>query len=176
MVFSDKGVALVNVVVILTVLLTLAQVLFEKVWMSTRQVSRANSREQLQWAAQSGIETARAQLARTYASSLAWGNYLTSASGGAYPSAPAWTTQVDDISIDLFLKDNPDGDQDDQADNDLKLFVLARATNAMGQQALVEALCGMDPPGSYGLAGTAGRLHRHFQLSDSTAGHFRIIE
>lgn len=176
MVFSEKGVALVNVVVIMTVLLMLAQVLFEKVWMSTRQMSRADSRQKLQWAAHSGIETARAQLARTYSSSLAWRNYLTSTTADSYSSAPVWTTHLDDISVDLFLKDNPDGDQDNHADNDLKVFVLARATNALGQEAFVEALCGFDTPSSYRQPGARGRRYRHPELSDTTPGTFRIAE
>ena len=51
----ERGVALVNVVVILTLLLILAHILAEKVWQSSRQAAGAVGRERAFWAAQAGI-------------------------------------------------------------------------------------------------------------------------
>ena len=54
----------------------------------------------------------------------------------------------------VFLRDNPDGDHDFQADNDLKIFVLSRARDSRGRSAIVEALCELVPPGAHGGAGS----------------------
>ncbi|NIQ11962.1 MAG: hypothetical protein GWO23_20990, partial [Gammaproteobacteria bacterium] len=129
--FNERGMALVSVIVILAVLMTLAQILFEKVWSSTRQAAKAGSREQVYWAAQSGIEAARKRLTNTYATSLNWSNYFTSTQG-VYSATPVWSYSISGVIVDIFLRDNPDGDNTFQMDNDLKVFVLSRAKKGQG--------------------------------------------
>lgn len=145
MVCNERGMALVSVVLMLTVLLALASVLTEKVWQSTRQAADAANREQLFWAAQAGIEAARQQLAASYSSSAGWQNFLLGGTPQAYPATPAWVSEVNGVPVEVYLRDNPDGDGDVQNDNDLKLFVLARARGRRGAEAIVESLCGFDP-------------------------------
>ena len=151
---NQRGMTLVSVVLVLAVLLTLAHVLAEKIWQSTRQAGAADRREQVFWAAQAGIEAARQRLATSYADSRGWGNYLTSGTAQLYPQTPAWTDTVNGIPVEIFLRDNPDGDGDLQFDNDLKIFVLARARGPGGIEAMVESLCGFDQPAAAGTTET----------------------
>ena len=141
---NERGMALVSVMLMLTVLLTLAHVLTEKIWQSTRQSADAASREQLFWAAQAGIEVARRQLTDSYASSGGWQDLLMSATPLAYPAAPAWVSEINGLPVEIYLRDNPDGDGDVRVDNDLKIFVLARVRGRQGAEAMVESLCGFD--------------------------------
>ena len=59
---------------------------------------------------------------------------------------PAWVTQVNGVEVELYLRDNPDGDGDVRRDNDLKVFVLARARRRVGVEVMVESLCGLSNP------------------------------
>ncbi len=146
MLCNERGMALVSVILMLTVLLAMAHILTEKVWQSTRQTADAASREQVFWAAQAGIEAARQQLTVNYAGSGGWQSLLTAATPQSYPATPVWVTEVNGIAVDIYLRDNPDGDGDLRIDNDLKLFVLARARGRRGAEALVESLCGFTTP------------------------------
>ncbi len=140
----ERGMALVSVVILLAVLLALAHVLTEKIWQSTRYVAEAAVRERVFWAAHTGIEWSRQQLAIAYRSSAGWQNCLSMATAGAYPAEPLWTTEIDAIPVELFVRDNADGDGDLLKDNDLKVFILARARASQGAEVLVESLCGFD--------------------------------
>lgn len=142
MVCNKRGMALINVVLILSVLLSMAYLLADKVWQSTRQTVEANHREQVFWAAQGGIETARRFLTEVYAGSGGWRTLLSDGTNRSYPSLPVWVTQVNGVEVELYLRDNPDGDGDVRRDNDLKVFVLARARGREGIEAMVECLCG----------------------------------
>ena len=150
MTHNERGMALVSVVLMLAVLLTLAHILTEKVWQSTRQRADAANREQIFWAAQAGIESARQQLGASYASSGGWQNFLTAGTPQAYPAAPAWVTEINGLAVEIYLRDNPDGDGDARHDNDLKVFVLARARGGRGAETMVESLCGFDLPAAGG--------------------------
>ena len=141
---NERGMALVSVLLMLTVLLALAHISTEKVWQSTRQSADAANRAQLFWAAQAGIESARLELAASYASSGGWQSLLISAAPHAYPAAPAWVCEISGLPVEIYLRDNPDGDGDTRIDNDLKIFVLARARGRRGTEAMVESLCGFD--------------------------------
>jgi hypothetical protein len=143
---NERGMALINVVLILSVLLAMAHLLAEKVWQSTRQTADANHREQVFWAAQAGIETARQLLSDDYAESGGWQTFLAAGTTSNYPSSPAWVTQVNGVEVEIYLRDNPDGDDDVRHDNDLKVFVLARARGRVGVEAMVESLCGFSVP------------------------------
>jgi len=143
---NERGMALINVVLILSVLLAMAHVLAEKVWQSTRQTADANHREQVFWAAQAGIEAARQQLYANYASSGGWQTFLAAGTTRAYPTTPAWMTELNGVEVEIYLRDNPDGDDDVLRDNDLKVFVLARARGRVGVEAMVESLCGFSVP------------------------------
>lgn len=145
MVCNERGMALINLVLILSVLLAMADLLAEKVWQSTRQTADANHREQVFWAAQAGIEAARHSLSAGYASTGGWQTFLTAGTDRIYPATPAWLTQIIGIEVEIFLRDNPDGDGDLRRDNDLKIFVLARARGREGLEAMVESLCGFTP-------------------------------
>jgi hypothetical protein len=153
---GEKGMALVTVILMLTVLLTLAHVLVEKVWQSTRQTAEAASREQLFWAAQAGIEATRSRLASDYASTGGWQSLLLADDARSYPATPAWTSVINGRSVEIYLRDNPDGDGDAQRDNDLKLFVLARARGRKGAEAIIESLCGFDPSSASDAAAPSG--------------------
>lgn len=155
----ESGVALINVMVLLTLLLTLAHILAEKVWQSSRQAAGAVGREQAFWAAQAGVEEARHRLTSEYRSSASWQGFLVNGVAGRYPATPAWTTTSNGLPVEIFVRDNPDGDNDPRADNDLKIFVLARARGPQGAEALVESLCGLAPAatsGGYPQFGGAG--------------------
>lgn len=140
---NERGMALVSVVLILSVLLIMAHVLMEKVWQSTSQSASASSREQLFWTAQAGLEEARRQLAVTYAGSGGWQSLLACNEPHAYPAAAAWVSEVNGHPVEVFLRDNPDGDGDVRHDNDLKIYVLARARSRQGAEVMVESLCGL---------------------------------
>ena len=141
----ERGMALISVVVLLTVLLTLAHILAEKIWQSSRQTALSAHREQLFWAAQAGIEAARQQLAERYRSSGGWQSYLTAATPHAYPAEPAWESEINGLRVAFYLRDNPDGDDDVRSDNDLKIYVLARA-RGRGAEVMIESLCGFELP------------------------------
>lgn len=142
----ERGVALVNVVVMLALLLALAHILAEKIWQSSRQVAGAAGRDQAFWAAQAGIEWARHRLAVEYRDSAGWQTCLAGGVAGRYPAMPAWTTASNGLGVEIFVRDNPDGDNDPGRDNDLKIFVLARARGPQGTETLIESLCGLTPP------------------------------
>ncbi len=161
MVCNERGMALITMLLVLSVLLTMANVLAEKVWQSTRQTADANHREQVFWAAQAGIEAARQNLSTGYASAGGWQTFLTAEAARSYPATPAWLTQVNGLEVEIFLRDNPDGDGDLRRDNDLKIFVLARARGREGIEAMVESLCGFTPAVNGALASSdlaAGKL------------------
>lgn len=141
---NQRGVALMNVVLMLTVLLTLAHILAEKVWQSTSQAADAANREQVFWAAQGGIEEARQQLALSYTASGGWQNLLTASALQTYPTEPAWTSEINGLPVEVYLRDNPDGDGDARSDNDLKVFLLAHARGRRGAEVVIESLCGFD--------------------------------
>jgi len=157
MVCNERGMALVSVVLMLTVLLTLAHILTEKVWQSTRQTADAAIREQVFWAAQAGIESARQQLAVSYASAEGWQDFLTAETPQAYPVVPAWEAEINGLPVEIYLRDNPDGDDDTRTDNDLKVFVLARARGKRGAESIVESLCGFELPAAAGNAQQSGQ-------------------
>lgn len=139
----ERGLALVTVLFLLALLLVLALMFSEKVLRATRSTSLAGARDQALQAAGAGIEWARHRLAATYATSSGWANYLVGAPAGErYPDNPAFSTVVGGVAVDIYLRDNPDGDADPRRDNDLKLLVLARARPAHGSAVLVESLCG----------------------------------
>jgi hypothetical protein len=171
--FNERGMALVSVIVILTVLMTLAHILYEKIWYSSRQVAKAGRREQVYWAAQSGIETARKRLSNTYATSLNWSNYFTS-NQGVYSATPVWSYDVSGVMVDIFLRDNPDGDDNFQRDNDLKVFVLSRAKRGQAGEAIIEALCGFEEAAVRGADFPGQTVSEHLDLSSSEENTYEI--
>lgn len=173
---NERGMALVSVVLILTVLLTLAHIFTEKVWQSTRQGANAANREQVFWAAQSGIEAARQQLTADYVGSGGWQTYLTASTIQRYPAAPAWVTEINGLPVEIYLRDNPDGDSDVGKDNDLKIFVLARARGRRGAEAMVESLCGFDLSATVGYLPTAGSGGSQTNLSDEPVSTYDIAD
>jgi hypothetical protein len=129
---------------ILTVLMGLASLLTEKVWKSTRREALADRRTQIFWAAQGGLEDARHALAAHYTDSHGWQDYLDSGVAQGYSATSVWSSTVNGIPVEIFIRDNPDGDDNASRDNDLKVFVLARARDAGGAEVLMEMLCGLD--------------------------------
>lgn len=173
---NERGMALVSVIVLLSVLLSMAHILSDKVWKSMRQSAAADRREKLFWAAQAGIEAAREQLAATYASSANWQNYLSSGSAGNYPAEPIWSIAANDIPVDIYLRDNPDGDSNVQVDNDLKIFVLACARGRHGAQAVVESLCGFDPLTAQRFLSGGQARYQHNDLPERPVNIYDIAE
>ena len=159
---DDRGMALVSVVLMLTVLLAMAQVLVEKVWQSTRQGVAADRREMLFWAAQSGLETARKRLAEGYLGTAGWQSLLTAGLAREYPTTPVWADVSNGHTVEVYLRDNVDGDDDLLHDNDLKIYILVRAHGEAGGEVLIESLCkfeaAADAGGRSRSGGTAGSL------------------
>ena len=150
----EHGLALVTVLFFLAILLVLALVLSDKVLRATRSTARAATRDQALQAAAAGIEWARHQLAVSYRASSGWATMLAGAADGTrYPERPVFTTSVGQVAVDIFLRDNPDGDANPHRDNDLMVFILARARTAEGGDVLVESLCGFAPEAAYRQAG-----------------------
>lgn len=145
MLCHERGMALISVMLLLAMLLALVHILCDKVWQTTRQAAVAASREKLFWAAQSGIEEARHKLAETYLDSFGWSRYLTAVTPFNYPSTPVWQTLSNGMTVEIFLRDNQDGDDDHRRDNDLKIYVLGRAKGGRGNEVIIECLCGFNP-------------------------------
>ena len=149
---------MVTVVFFLAILLVLALMLSDKVLRATRTAALAGSRDQALQAAAAGIEWARHRLAASYQTSSGWASYLAeAASGTRYPERPIFTTSIGQVTVDIYLRDNPDGDGDPRRDNDLQVFALARARAASGAEVLVESLCGFAPEAAYRQAGEDAR-------------------
>jgi hypothetical protein len=144
----ERGLALVTVLFLLALLMVLALMFSEKVIRATRGEALAGARDQALQAAGAGIEWARHLLAANYRTSSGWTTYLAGAPDGErYPATPALSTAIGPVGVDIFLRDNPDGDADPRHDNDLKLFVLARARAGDGPEVLIESLCALDAAG-----------------------------
>ena len=137
----ERGMALVTVLFLLALLMALAVMLTEKVLHSMASLTRDCQRDRAFWAASAGIEWARRELALQFRASGQWQAQLAASTGG-YVVPPAWTPVLNDVPVEIFLADNPDGDGDPTRDNDLRLMVLARARPANGPEVLIESLCG----------------------------------
>jgi hypothetical protein len=141
----ERGLALVTVLFLLALLMVLALILSDKVLRGSRDAVLSAARDQALQAAGAGIEWARHRLAVSYRSSSGWATYLAAApTGEGYPAEAAFRFDVGRVAVDIYLRDNPDGDGDPRRDNDLKIFVLARARPANGPEILVESLCGFE--------------------------------
>ena len=158
---AEGGLALVTVLLLLALLLALALVLGERTLRTSRDAACNGAREQALQAATAAIEWARPPLAESYALNAGWSAYLTDAGAGeGYPPAPAFRVPIGGLEVELFLRDNPDGDAEPRRDNDLKLYLLARARTPLGPEVVVESLCGLTDGGAAGYAqagGSAGR-------------------
>lgn len=167
---GERGLALVTVLFFLAILLVLALMLSDKVLRATRSASRAATRDQTLQAAAAGVEWARHQLAATYRASSGWATYLAgTANGTSYPAHPVFTVDIGQIAVDIYLRDNPDGDADPHRDNDLKVFVLSRARAANGSDLVVESLCGFTPESAYRQGGEDARRSGQTMLDGPVA-------
>ena len=139
----ERGMALASVLFILALLMLLALVLTDKVQRSTRAVTMVGRHARNLDAASAGIAWARRQLAIRYTSSGNWRDFLATApDSGCYPATPTFSFEFDGRNVELFVHDNPDGDNNWQQDNDLQLYLLARLPSAPGPETLIEVLCG----------------------------------
>lgn len=180
----ERGIALVTVLLLLALLLVVALVLGERVIRTTRDSACNGAREQALQAATAAVEWVRQPLGGNYRASSGWNDYLAATGGGErYPQAPAFTLPVGGLTVELFLRDNPDGDDDPRRDDDLKIYVLARARTRLGPEAFVESLCELDGnAGGYAQAGgSAGRDGRvavdgPADLSSATVVGFGLAE
>ena len=162
---GERGMALVTVLLLLALLLVLAMVLGERTLRTNRDAAGNGAREQALQAATAAVEWVRPTLAAAYPSTDGWGDYLTDAAGGGqYPSAPALRVSIDGLDVELFLRDNPDGDNDPHRDDDLKLYVLARARSTLGPEAVVESLCALDSSAGAGYTQAGGSAGRSGQV------------
>lgn len=157
--------ALVTVLLLLALLLVLAMVLGERTLRTNRDAAGNGAREQALQAATAAVEWVRPTLATRYPSTDGWNTYLADAAGGEqYPSTPAWRVPVGGLEVELFLRDNPDGDNDPQRDDDLKLYVLARARSPLGPETMVESLCALDSSAGAGYIQAGGSAGRSGQM------------
>lgn len=152
----ERGMALVTVIFLLALLLVLALVLCEKVLQATRRTASSGTRAQALHGAAAGIEWARARLAEDYRQPGGWSACLAACGrDGQYPSAPLYRLEINRAAAEIYVRDNPDGDDNPRQDNDGRLFVLARVPLGDGGEVVVESLCGaataaQDPPGAEG--------------------------
>jgi len=139
----ERGMALASVLFILALLMLLALVLTDKVQQTTRATAMARRHARNLDAASAGIAWARRQLAIGYASSGNWHDFLATAPDtGHYPDTPTFSLEFDGRSVELFVHDNPDGDNNWQQDNDLQLYLLAHLPAEPGPETIIEVLCG----------------------------------
>jgi hypothetical protein len=135
--------ALATVIFVLALLMVLAMVLTDKVLKATRSSAASAARARAINAAGAGSEWGRRELAANYIASGRWQDYLSLANADSrYPTVPALTASENGLQVEIFLRDNPDGDDDWQADNDLRIFMLVRTRTPDGAEAIVETLCG----------------------------------
>ncbi len=165
----ERGMALVTVLLLLALLLVLAMVLGERTLRTNRDAAENGAREQALQAATAAIEGVRPTLAGAYPLTNGWSTYLADAGDGDhYPPAPALRVPVGGLDVELFLRDNPDGDNDPHRDDDLKLYVLARARTPLGPEAVIESLCVLDGSAGAGYTQAGGSADRNGQVE--TAG------
>ncbi|WP_020674718.1 PilX N-terminal domain-containing pilus assembly protein [Geopsychrobacter electrodiphilus] len=150
MLWNSRGIALVSVLLITAVMLIISSLLAQKVIQTTRVSAQQGLKKKSHYAANSGVEEARRQLALNYDSTSLWGNVLSVSTAGAYPLAPTFTTTVDNFAVRIFVRDNNDGDGDYTHDNDLRVFVLAEAQGPDNTRTMVETLGFLKPGGSTG--------------------------
>lgn len=140
---NQQGMALVTVVLLLATLMLLALTLTDKVVQSSRALNQEKLRQRTYWAASAGLERARHQLTRQYLQQNSWQTLLTAAHAG-YPQEPFWTEEFAGIPVQVYLRDNFDGDEDPGQDQDLRVMLLVRAGKEGGPEVLLECLCGFD--------------------------------
>lgn len=141
---SERGMALVSVLFLLALFLALGTILSDKILHSIQTRSRSAVVERSYWAAAAGIEWGRQRLGEHYQASGGWRDYLAGTEGPHYSAAPCFTIRVDDIPVRLYVRDNPDGDQDFTRDNDLQVYLLAQADAGTGGETRIESLCRLD--------------------------------
>ncbi|PLX80965.1 MAG: hypothetical protein C0614_07040 [Desulfuromonas sp.] len=139
---DQRGMALVSVVLMLAAMLLLAMTLTEKVIQSSRTLGHERLRQVSYWGANSAIEWARAELTRHYLAEAGWDALLTAQAD--HPEQALWHQELNGVQVEIFLRDNLDGDDDPLTDNDLKVLVLARTGQGSPPEVLIECLCGFD--------------------------------
>lgn len=150
----ERGVALLTVIFLLALLLVVALVLSDKVLYATRRTGEAGRRDQALQAAAGGVEWALQRLAERYRQQADWDSFLAEAPAeGRYPARPTLSVTLELISVDIFIRDNADGDGDPRHDLDARLFLLARVPGAEGGEVVVESLCGVAADTGYLQAG-----------------------
>ncbi|MCF6179802.1 MAG: hypothetical protein L3J63_10505 [Geopsychrobacter sp.] len=150
MLWNNRGIALISVLLITAVMLIISSLLAHKVIQSTRMSAQQGLKKKSHYAAATGVEEARRQLALGYHSASAWGNILSAGTARAYPLTPTFTTTVDNLAVRIFVRDNNDGDGDYTRDNDLRVYVLSEAQGPDNTRTMVEALSFLKPGGSAG--------------------------
>ncbi|HKL25889.1 MAG TPA: hypothetical protein VJ910_06645 [Desulfuromonadales bacterium] len=140
----ERGMTLVTVILVLALMMVLALVLTDKVIQASRAAAAADRRQQALDAASAGIDWGRTRLAEDYAGSAGWQTYLSAAPGAhKYPAAPAFSLTVNGLPVELYIRDNADGDHDWRNDNDLRIYLLARVAVPTTAETVIEALCGI---------------------------------
>ena len=160
----ERGMTLITVIFVLALLMVLALVLTDKVLRASRAAAAAGRCQQVLDAASAGLAQARLRLVENYAGSLGWQSYLSGSPGAhRYPEAPAFTLTIGDLPVEVYIRDNADGDLDWQHDNDLRLYLLARVAAPPAPETVVEALCGFP-------AGFAVNHYQQLQQRAPSAG------
>ncbi|MDT8441676.1 MAG: hypothetical protein RQ723_08440 [Desulfuromonadales bacterium] len=142
MAVRQGGMALVSVVLLLATLMLLALTLTEKVATSSRILAREQLRQRSYWAASAAVEWARPQLASAFRDHGDWRQLLPPDEDG-YAAEPVWTIAIDDLPVDLYLRDSSGEDDAAGTERDLQLLLLAR-TGRTGAELLLECRCGFD--------------------------------
>ncbi|TYO99931.1 hypothetical protein EDC39_10191 [Geothermobacter ehrlichii] len=169
---DDRGIALVTVIMMTACIMAIVTLVAYKVLRSTTDSVAVKSKAQTYHNANAGLENARLILNDQYKSSEFWHYFLDPDSDPNYSGpatdpdqnknlflratglVPANFGNDPDLSIDVFVKDNDDGDGTNAVDTDQLILVNVRAQRTDGAVTMIESrLLFDDSEDSYSQAG-----------------------
>lgn len=174
---DERGIALVTVIFMTAVIMAIVSLVGYKVLRSIRGSAAEGVKTKTYYAANAGLDSARIYLSDNYISKNYWNYILDPDAEPGYSGAatepsedlymhnsdlePAGFTTDPPITVQVFVKDNNDGDNDYGIDTDQLVMVNVEARAVDGSSTMVEArLLYDDSVDSYSqLGGSAGREH-----------------
>ncbi len=167
---DERGIALLTVLMMTAIMMVIVSLVGYKVLRSTRGTVTEGLKTKAYYAASAGVDSARLQLSDQYIASDYWQNILDPDPANITPAAdlymrsttlePAGFTTSPPLTLQVFIKDNNDGDSDYGIDTDQLVMVNVEAVAPDGRtSSMVEArLLYDDSDSGYSqLGGSAGR-------------------
>lgn len=167
---DERGIALLTVLMMTAIMMVIVSLVGYKVLRSTRGTATEGLKTKAYYAASAGVDSARLQLSEQYITSDYWQNILDPDPANITPAAdlymrsttlePAGFTTSPPLTLQVFIKDNNDGDSDYGIDTDQLVMVNVEAVAPDGRtSSMVEARLLYDDSNSgYSqLGGSAGR-------------------